>query len=76
MQLIYTLPVLIVAVIVGLVATPIIGIVVFVVLAAITLVATGALGSTFTRTSTPEPTGRPRASRSGVTTSNQRQGQD
>jgi hypothetical protein len=75
MQVIYMVPLLIVAVIVGLVATPILGIVVFVVLAAITLVATGALGATFTRTSTPEPTGRPRASHASVETSNQRQGQ-
>ena len=77
MQLIYFLVALVLAAVAGVFGTPIVGIIVFVVLAgAILLLAGGGASAARTRTSTPEPTGRPRTSPSGVETSNQRQGQD
>jgi hypothetical protein len=57
--------------------TPIVGVISFVLLAGLGLALFGGLaGARIARTSTPEPSGRPRPSQSGVTTSNQRQGQD
>jgi hypothetical protein len=76
MQLIYLLPAVIVGALLSIVATPIVGIIVFVVIASIGVLVAGGAKARYTRTSSPEPSGRPRPSSSGVTTSNQRQGQD
>jgi hypothetical protein len=77
MHIFYVVVAILVAVAASFLLTPLIGIVVLVVLGAIgfALFGGGRRSGGTLRTSTPEPTGRPRASHGGAETSNQRQGQ-
>jgi hypothetical protein len=77
MQIFYVVVAIIVAVAASFLLTPLIGIVILVVLGALgfALFSGGGRSGGTLRTSTPDPTGRPRASQGGAETSNQRQGQ-
>jgi hypothetical protein len=77
MQILYFLVAAVVGVAASIFLTPVVGIIAFIVLViAGFLLLGGAASAPRMRTSTPEPTGRPRPASSTVETSNQRQGQD